>query len=190
MSTPPDSYGPASRSADFGDGRALYQMYLILSPYYENYEPLRHFIQLLENFALDTEKVSLVIPATGRYTITRNRILAVPWDLATLNDLRQASGPILLIIRTTLAHFNPQSDEFMLFKFPAAIDLAEHEQYVALLREMSVAVDAGDDLFAWRRGEKRRQTANTLLRRLYDSIELKPGMLGCSVDLKKLIIGR
>ena len=110
------------------------------------------------------------------------------WDTATKEDLTENKNPYLLITRKPLRDFSPVTDEFIILNFPEALD--NSKQYIELFDEIAREISAGRNIFEWNRSKSRKQIAGRLLKRLVESVEMKPGALGFSIDLKKLLAGK
>ena len=172
----------------FDDHHCEYWMYLVINEFLQNYRPLEDFIQLVSNFGrVVDERANVVIPFNDRYRETRNYVLNQSWNSATKTELQSTLHPYILVLRTPLARIDTEKDELIILKFPEA--LAYSERYVELFSEIADEILKGNDLFEWRHAKHRKEVAGKILNRVAESVSIKPGMLGFSIDIKKLLIG-
>jgi hypothetical protein len=172
----------------FDDPDYSYWMYLVISEFLQNYGPLEDFIQLVSNFARVVDgRANVVIPFPDAYGGTRKYVLYQSWDSATRSELQNTLHPYILVLRTPLAIIDAKKDEFIILKFPEA--LAYSERYLELFTEIAEEILAGKDLFEWKNAEHRKEVAGKILSRITEAVSIKPGILGFSIDIKKLLVG-
>ena len=166
-----------------------YSMYLVINKYFEDFAPIEPLLQLLVNFGKDLGSSATVhVPLKGAYAKTRRSVLRRPWSDKLWEELDREKRLYLLITKKPLSQFKPREDEFIILRFAeAATDPA---QYVELFGDIAREIERGTDLFKWRHVKARRKVAGTLLRRLLESIDVKPSVLGIGIDLKTLATGK
>jgi hypothetical protein len=172
----------------FDDPDYSYWMYLVISEFLQDYGPLEDFVQLVSNFGrVVDEKASVVIPFQDAYRDTRNYVLNQSWNSATRSELQNTLHPFILILKTPLARIDAEKDEIIILKFPEA--LAYSERYVELFSEIADEIFEGKDLFEWKHAKHRKEVTGKVLNRIAESLSIKPGLLGFSIDVKKLLTG-
>ena len=175
-------------SGDLG-GRLKYWIYLVINESFEYYTPLEPLIQLVTNFGEelgDAAKVSL--PGKGAYAKTRRSVLRRMWNDQIWVELDGTKTPYLLILKRPLSKFIPNSHRFIIMRFPDAI--LDPSSFAEVLSSMAQEIMRGKDLFSWNQAKSRKGIANKLLKRLFAAAEAKPGLLGFTLDLKKLTTGK
>ena len=179
---------PAMAVSRFDDHDYSYWMYVVISEFLQDYGPLEDFIQLVSNFGrVVNDKACVVIPFQFAYRDTRTYVLNRPWKSPIADELQDTLHPFILILRTSLPKFDAEKHEFIILKFPEA--LAYSEKYVALFSEIADEILGDRDLFEWKHTEHRKELAGKILNRVTESISMKPGILGFSIDIKKLLTG-
>lgn len=112
------------------------------------------------------------------------QVLSKPWPDEVRELLDDLSNPILLVIATDFGIFDPNQDRFILINFNKVMKhQGDVEAVIQVLREIERVVRAGEDLFQW--WEQRASKDRSLLNRLVNATEAKPGIWGFSFDLKK-----
>lgn len=167
----------------------IYWMYLVISEFYEDYPAIDPLLYLFTNFGKKvSNRANVITPERGAFGCTRDEVLSRPWDSRTQNELEDVRIPALLVIEKPFKQFTPVSDRFAVLRLTEAF--GEVEQYATLFSRLALEINAGHDLFNWLQTSARKQLPGKLLRRLSESVEIKPGAFGLSIDVKRLLIGK
>ncbi len=136
----------------------------------------------LERFARNLGDAGAVVkPFLGDIDQARVDVFAKPWTRRELLEIGKTPG--LLMISTDFDSFSPRDDPWLLLHFGEREygDSAGHEALGDALTSIAQAVREGEgDIF-----ESARRAANEVGPSVGEVFELKPGIFGFSIDLRK-----
>jgi hypothetical protein len=167
-----------------------YYFYLMIHELFDGSQTTREFINLIENFGkkLD-DRASLTLPQTGDYAEVRRSVLRLPWSEGTRQYLESYQHPVLLLARSELAVGDFEEKTVRLFFFTDGT--TDPGSYFEVLNDLAKEVNGCGNLFALNPYLGSVPAGATgFFRNLWDAIQLKPGMFGIGIDLKKLIKGK
>lgn len=124
----------------------------------------------------------MIIPLKGTFLKNKDAIQKLNWDDKTYEYLQSTKDIYFLVISTKIDNFDPMNDKYILIKFPEA--LTQPTKYVDVLNEIAQEIKSGSDIFEW--CNNKNKTSSKLLSKLFNSIEMKPGMFGFTIDLKTI----
>ncbi len=166
--------------------KTKYWIYVVINEIYEDFSLIEPFKQLAANFGKkfdDTVKVAL--PIKSKYKSTRESILKKNWSDDFKSTLEATDQPYWLILKDSARHFNPETDEHAFLWFSEATE--NPAQYTRIMCRIENHVRANKDLISWTNHHNKNKKYKNALKKLYSSVELKPGAFGFCVDLKALI---
>lgn len=160
--------------------------YLVINEYYEDISLLDPFLQLIVNFGKTLgDKAEVNIPIKSAYSKIRREVLMCLWDHKLWEEFDKTKEIYFLVLQIPLSSFQPHMHKSIIIDFPSAIN--NPMQYVAFLNELAIELKNDSNIFDWYSNEWKPNSVNKLLRKIYNAIEVKPGFLGFTIDLKKLL---
>ena len=101
------------------------------------------------------------------------------WDEKTLDRMRQEQDPFMLVVTVDFESFDPNENQWAIIWFSEFQDSPEDIPYT--LKNMAKIARESDDLISYLKEESSKKEMADYA----EIVELKPGIFGCSIDLKK-----
>ncbi|MCP3872890.1 MAG: hypothetical protein GY699_07015 [Desulfobacteraceae bacterium] len=106
-------------------------------------------------------------------------ILSKDWDSKISERMREEQDPFMIVTKVGFENFDPNEDEWVIIWFSEFSNSPEDIPYT--LRSMAKTSKENDDLIEY----LNKESAKKEMASYAEVIELKPGLFGCSIDLKK-----
>ncbi|MET0656766.1 MAG: hypothetical protein ABW110_01255 [Steroidobacteraceae bacterium] len=174
----------------FPEYKIDYHFYLVIHEFFDGASSTREFVNLLENFGKKlNNRASLTLPQAGSYAEVRKNLLRFNWSDDRRQFLKSYEHPILLLSRSPMAIDQFDAKDAQLFLFTDG--MANPQMYFTVLNELADEVNLGRDLMSVSSylGSTPPE-ATGFMRRLWDGLQLKPGVFGFGIDLKKVATGK
>lgn len=110
-----------------------------------------------------------------------DEILSKPWSAKISDRMRSENDPFMIVTKVSFAEFNPSEDEWAIIWFSEFLKSPEDIPYT--LKSMAVLSREEGDLIEYLNKASRTKEMASYA----DVLELKPGIFGCSIDLKMAV---
>ena len=123
----------------------------------------------------------IIKPYDSANHIVFEQILAKGWPEKISRRIREEQDPFMIVTKIGFEEFDPNKDKWTIIWFSEFLDSPEDIPYT--LKSMAAIARDRDDLIEY----LNRESAKKEMSDYAELIELKPGLFGCSIDLKKAV---
>lgn len=106
-------------------------------------------------------------------------IFSKAWDSKISKRMQEEQDPFMIVTKVGFEKFDPNEDEWAIIWFSDFSNSPEDIPYT--LRSMAITSKENNDLIEY----LNKESAKKEMASYAEVVELKPGLFGCSIDLKK-----